>query len=107
MNNKNNIDISDEEWKKMEKETDEEVRAMRTVINNKSDNSFKNSFEEGVEFSKLISFKQGLVRALALGTITAISFFNPLPIFLKVFVFVILLFILGAFASSKKWKNKI
>ena len=107
MNTKDNFDISEEEWKRMEKETDEEVKAMRAVIGNKNDTSFKRSFKEGVKSSKPKSGTQGIVVGLLLGVITAISFFNPLPIFLKVFIFLILLFILGLFASSKKWKDKI
>ena len=91
-------------------EKDDEKKAFKEAPEEMEDKHkipHRKSFEEGVDSSKLKSHKQALVRATLLAIITAISFYNSLPIFLKIIIFIVLFLILGAIGSSKKFRDKI
>ncbi len=68
---------------------------------------YKNAFQEGIKSSETKTHSQGLIRATLLAIITVIAFFNSWPLPLKIGVFVVLLFILGAIGSSKKFRGKV
>ncbi len=68
---------------------------------------YKKSFNNGVESSKVTSFKQGIIRGILLAIITIISFYNSFTILLKIIIFIVLFFILGTIGSSKKFRGKV
>jgi hypothetical protein len=69
--------------------------------------NLSDAFKEGEKSSKLTSGRQGLLRGIVTGLIIAISFFNSLGIIFKILLFISLMIIFGAIASSKKFKDKI
>ena len=67
----------------------------------------KKNFMEGQESAKLSSHRQAMIRAIIHGIILGVSFFNPFRIYIKLIILVVLLFLFGVVASSKKYKGKL
>ena len=67
----------------------------------------KRNFVEGQESAKFTSYRQAIIRAVIHGIIIGVSFFNPFKTYIKLIILVILLFLFGVVASSKRFKGKL
>jgi 1,4-dihydroxy-2-naphthoate octaprenyltransferase len=69
--------------------------------------NLKNTFDDGVDSSKLKTHKQAIIRAIVHGIFTALALFNNFHIWVKILIFIVLFLIYGMVASSKRFRNKL